>query len=74
MHDGYLAATSRLHVGYVTVTWRFLIGTDVFGNEELEHLLQYMRVVCPMSLTRYVNAMQESEGFTTGTPHPCNGR
>ena len=42
-----------------------LTGTDVFGNEELELLLQYMRVVCPMSLTRYVQAMTESEGFTT---------
>ena len=43
-----------------------LTGTDVFGNEEIEHLLQYMRAVCPMSLTRYVNAMHDNAGFGAG--------
>ena len=45
----------EMRVAYLTE----LTGTDVFGNEELEHLLTYMRDVCPMSLTRYVKAMQE---------------
>ncbi|KAL1515801.1 hypothetical protein AB1Y20_002417 [Prymnesium parvum] len=54
-----------------------LTNKDVFGNEELEHLLQYMSAVCPLSLKRYVTVMQapvltvpigssqESEGFTS---------
>lgn len=45
-----------------------LTNKDVFGNEELEHLLQYMRVVCPLSLRRYVNAMQALLRSFTATP------